>query len=107
MADFEELLGKIMGDPAQMENISRMAAQLLGGDSAEEEAPVSRGPDLSGLLGKIIPAARSENSDKAALIAAMAPYLKPSRREKLQKALQISRVARIAGLAFGEEEGHV
>ena len=43
--------------------------------------------------------------DKAALLSALAPYLQPERRARLQKALRLAGVLRIAGAALREEGG--
>ena len=102
MSEFEERLNRILSDPAEMEKISRLAAQLMGGEgSAESDAPPSAGggiPDLNGILGKL--GSVGGKNDKAALLAALSPYLKPDRRQKLQKALRLAQAARIAGVAL-------
>ena len=48
---------------------------------------------------------RSPGNDKKALLEAMKPYLSEKRRQKMDKALKIARLARIAGIAMGETEG--
>ena len=68
--------------------------------------------DLGDTLGGIDPgmilkltklmAGSSEKSKNAKLLHALGPFLSQKRREKLQKALQIARIAGMAELAFAE-----
>lgn len=99
MSELEDMLGKILGDPGEMEKIAGLASQLFGGEKEEQSA--SSGPDLAKMMGKLMQSS-SGSGDKAALVAALGPYLKPERRRKLEKALQISRIAGMAGIAFSE-----
>ena len=100
MSEFEDKLNHILSDPQEMEKISRLAAQLMGGgaDEGHGDAPSSPGggfPDLKGMLGSL-----GQRSDKTALLSALSPYLRPDRRKKLQKALRLAQAARIAGVAL-------
>lgn len=98
MSEFEDMLGKILGDPAEMEKIADLASQFMGGgDGQGEEKKSSSGPDLGALFSKL---SGASGGDKAALVAALGPYLKPERRRKLEKALRISRLAGIAEIAM-------
>ena len=102
MSEFEDKLNHILSDPQEMEKISRLAAQLMGGSAdGQGDTPPSPGgglPDLSGILGKL--GSTGGKSDKAALLSALSPYLSPDRRQKLQKALRLAQAARIAGVAL-------
>ena len=104
MGELEDMPGKILGDPAEMEKIAGMASQLFGGG---EEKGTPSGPDMGGMLEKLMRSS-SGGGEKAALVAALGPYLKPERRRKLEKALKISRLAGIAEIAMsGLGEGDV
>lgn len=112
MSEFEDMIGKILGDPAEMEKITQLASQLMGGGEEKEteqggKNAASPGPDMMKMMGKLF-SNSSSGGDKAALVAALGPYLKPERRQKLEKALKISRLAGIAGIAISEMgEGNV
>ena len=98
MSEFEDKLHAILSDPAEMERITRLAGQLMGGG---EEAP--DGATRQG-SGKLLRGAEGGGS-KAALLNALAPYLQPERRARLQRALRLAGVLRIAGAALREEGG--
>lgn len=107
MSELEDMIGKILSDPGEMEKITQMASQLMGGGQKEEKS----GPQMPDLgfdpamfagIGKLFSKANSGENDKTALLAAMAPYLKKERRDKLEKAMRISRLAKIAGMAMEE-----
>ncbi len=103
MNELEDMLGKILSSPDEMEKISKMASELFGGGG--NEAPRDSGmPDIGKMLGSLM----GSGGDKAALVAALGPYLKPERRRKLEKALKISRLAGIAEIAMnGMGDGNV
>ena len=101
MSEFEDKLHAILSDPEEMERISRLASELMGGGAAA--APPGDGPDgallrrLSGLLGG------AGGGDKAALLSALSPYLHPERQARLQKALRLAGMLRLASAALQEE----
>lgn len=103
MSEFEDKLHAILSDPAEMERISRLASELMGGERPAPEAPAG-GMDsallqrLSSMLGG------AGTGDKAALLNALSPYLQPERRARLQKALRLAVVLRLAGTALREEK---
>lgn len=132
MEDFEEKLNAILSSPETMGQIMALANSISGrpeGDaSAQGDAPPQDAPagaaqqtgDMLSLLQGLDPAmlskvaalyreyARGED-EKAALLAALRPFLRPERQEKVEKALQITRISRVIQAAFGlfREEHHV
>ena len=74
MSELEEKLNTVLNDPAELERISRLAAELMG-----------------------------DGGGKAALVAALAPYLHDGRREKLAKAARLAQAAHLAGAMLREE----
>ena len=101
MSEFDDRLRAILSDPSEMERISRLAAELMGGGA--EQTPPDDGPDsallrrISGLLGG------AGGGDKTALVNALAPYLRPERQERLRRALRLAGMLRLAGTAMREE----
>ncbi len=120
MGDFENMLNSILSNPKDMERIMGLARELTGDKPPEpepekpkrEEAHASPPPDLNGLtpgmlsaIGKILGELNKKDDGKAALIASMKPYVRPERRETLDRALKIARIARIARTAINELGG--
>ena len=103
MSEFDDRLHAILSDPAEMERISRLAAELMGGGGGgEPSAPAGGDGDLlrriGGLLGGM------GEGGKAGLLEALSPYLRPERRARLRRALRIAGMLRVAGTVLGEEE---
>ena len=105
MDSLEEQLGRILGDPAEMQKIAGLARSLIGGAPSGEAPPPPAGglPDLTRLM-----ASGGGPGREQALLAAMRPYLSQKRRQKLDRAMQLARTLRLARLAMeaGGGDGH-
>ena len=104
MGELEDRLNSILSDPGQMEKIAGLARSLMGGESA---APAQSAPDAGLLqkLGGLMAQNAQAPGREQALLAAMRPWLSEKRREKMDRALQLARMARIARIAMGELGG--
>ena len=118
MGELEDRINDVLKDPAQMEQIMGMARSLMGGESAGaglsgllqgladpgEGGGAAPDPGLMDRIGRLL---REENgrNDSRALLEAMRPWLSEKRRGKMDRALRLARVARIAGIALGEAGG--
>ena len=113
MAGFEDALNSILSSPQDMEKILGLARELSGSaesqpKEAPEPGPQSLGdldPKLMRVFGKIMGEFNSGADDKTALMASIKPYVRPERRETLDKAVKIARFARLARLAMSELGG--
>lgn len=107
MSEFEDRINSILSDPEEMEKISRMAAAMMGGgaEQGQESAPVQPDGELLQRLTKLVQRAGNGENDKAGLLRAMTPYLREDRRIRLQKAMRLAQLARLAGLAMEEYGG--
>ena len=119
MDEFEKTLDRVLSDPGELEKLTRLAGQLFGGGTQEAAPPEKQNgggmaeairslPDLGGVaekLGGLMGGGGGPKDDKAALIAALSPYLREDRRVKLQKAIRLARAARVAGFALNEFGG--
>lgn len=95
MEDMEEKILGVLRDPQQMEQIMAIAGNL-GLTQEEGDAP-----PVTELLQKFgAPDHRQE-----ALMHALAPYLKPQRRKKLERALRLAKLSHLAGFALQHETG--
>lgn len=109
MSELEDRINSILGDPAQMEKITRMAKALMGGEDSPQSAPDTPLPGLDGAmlnrLSRLMSDSGARDGGHQALLLAMKPYLSEKRRKKMEKALQLARFARIARIAAAEMEG--
>ncbi len=96
MDDLEEKLNSILSSPGSMDRIMQLAKSLTGSGEAPREAD-SPVPDAR-LMG-ILTSAVSEFSaagDTERLAAALRPFLSPERAERLDRAVGVARIARVA-----------
>lgn len=124
MGDFEEKLESILNNPQAMSQIMSLA-QSLGG-SAEQPAPPPSQPSppppsevsgpqldpqmLTGLF-SLLNQYNSGDDQRVALLNALRPFLKEQRHAKIDKAIQIARLSRMARMALelfrAKEDDHV
>lgn len=115
--DIGQMLQSVLGDPEQIRKITAMAQSLMSsetepGTSSIPEPVTSPGKTLgSGSEAKLLSALsgmmgqKGEQSRSAALLSAMRPYMRPEKQEKLDRAMQIARMVRIAGTVMREWGG--
>ncbi len=121
MSELEEKLNTLLSDPDAMAQVMDLAQnlqrQMDGGPAAPNGAQPppeqrSEGNDLSATLSKtiagldpallrrLLPVAaqlsRPQSSQTAALLYALRPFLRPSRQEKVERAVQLARVIHLA-----------
>lgn len=115
--DLAARLEAVLSDPAQMEKLSEMAkglfAQSSDGQGEGEQPPAEKPSEIPPMdtkflsaIGKAFAAGNGEKSRSTALLLAMRPYMKPEKQEKLDRALQVARMAHIAGAVMKEYGGH-
>lgn len=130
MNEWEEKLNTLLSDPDAMSQVVNMAQALsaqMGGNAPQGEgnaAPppqnASPPPDAGNpfsqlgsidpeLLQRLIPVIkqmnRSESSETSAFLYALRPFLKPSRRDKVDRAVQLARMIHLAKTFFNSQEG--
>ena len=109
MDALESKLNSILSDPGQMEKLAGLARSLMGGgEAAAPSAEAETVPGLDpALLRRIGLAMRGDGDDgrERALLLAMRPYLSEKRRGKMDRALQLARLARILRLTANEGGG--
>jgi len=117
VSELEDKINSILNNPQEMNKIMQMAASIMNG-SNEKDTSGAGGPDTGNALaslGGIDPAmlssigrliSRAESSfDKHDLLQAMKPYLSEKRREKIDKAIQVAKMAKVAQIALAEYGG--
>lgn len=126
MSELEDKLNSILSSPEEMEKVSKMAQSLFGGEAGKPE-PAAKNLDLAslaqmlpkdldlgslggmlpegldaGMLGKVMSSFGGQKSGNMAMLDAIRPHLAEKRQAKLAKAMQISKMAKIAQIAFTE-----
>lgn len=102
MAEMDDKLGAILGNPAMMQQIMAMA-QSLGQQAPplKEESPPSI--DLQKVMG--LTSQASIDSNQQALLTALNPYLPNQRLNKLEKAMRAAKLARVASTLLNSGGG--
>ena len=108
MSELEDGLNQVLSDPKQMERIANLAKSLMGG--GEQGSSADNSDFDAGMLQKISGLMRgdaaNDGKDKR-LLEAMRPYLSEKRRGKMDRAMKLAKMARLASLAateFGGDE---
>lgn len=104
MGEFEEKLNAILSNPEAMAQVASLA-QSLGQSQESAEAPPSPAPASGGeglfgldpaLLQKVLPLLTelndSRTGEREQLLYALRPFLKESRRDKVDQALRAARI---------------
>ena len=117
-ADLGAKLQEVLSDPARMEQLKAAADSIFGaaaahdapaqpaGESAPTPVPEGEARLLSAISRAFAASGAGESRSRStALLLAMRPYMRPEKQEKLDKALQIARMANIAGAVMQEYGG--
>lgn len=109
MAELEDMLNQVLSDPEQMNKIAGLAKSLMGGGDGStipsQNSPLPFDPKMMGKLQNIMGSSGAKSSSSEALLRAMQPYLSEKRRTKMDKALKLARMAKLAGFAMEEFGG--
>ena len=112
-SDLNAMLQSVLSDPEQMAKITQMAQGLMGGGgSGSEKREATAGPFSEGeskllsALGKTLGGGENGGRSRStALLMAMRPYMKPEKQEKLDRALKMTQMVRIAQAVMREVGG--
>lgn len=124
MNDWEEKLNTLLSDPdamAQVVNMAQTLSSQMGGNSLHSSDNAAPPPPDAGnpfsqfssidpeLLQRLIPVLkqmnRSESSETSAFLYALRPFLRPSRRDKVDRAVQLARMIHLAKTFLTTQEG--
>ena len=107
MDDLEQKIQSVLSDPAQMAQVLEMA-KSLGITLPEASAPPAEPPETAAQPEPPKPDAPPPMGGLAqrqeALLRALEPFLRPARREKIERALQIARLTNLAGGALRKKQ---
>lgn len=115
MADFSEMLNGILSNPQAMQQMMALAQSLglqgQGGQPQQAAPPAAppqqhpqvqqqfQQPDPAQLLQGFLQLSKQMGGDdrQLALFQALKPFVRPERAEKLDRAIQVARISRLAG----------
>jgi hypothetical protein len=100
MDDLEGQIRQVLNDPAQMAQIMGLAQSLMGGGSDSAAPPPPADGGLLGKLGALTGKPAASGGGQQALLQAIRPYLSEKRQRKVDRALQITRMAHLAKMAM-------
>ena len=106
MDDISEKLAELLNDPDSLNRVREMAENLLGGDSKKAESTPPPAADLGSLFGgdidpvqigkimSVMSRLKSGGDDsRAKLLLALKPHLSAPRREKVDTAIKLLKLA--------------
>ncbi len=113
MDDLQSKISAIFSSPESMEQIRNLAQSLAGGEQPQNAAPVFQRQDEPSLqmdprIMQVMTRAMSEfskPSEASALLGALRPYLSQERISKVDRAMNIARLAKIAKTIIPEFGG--
>ncbi len=110
MSALEDKINSLLSNPEEMGKLAKMAAKLMDGGLPENSAP-QKDPEESGLdpsmmatIGKVMKGLGGGGGGRKDLVSALCPYLEDSRRRRLEKAIRMAQVVKVAGSAFSNSE---
>lgn len=102
MPDLQEMLRDITANPQAMQQLMSLAQSLGGPPSPQPPAPAPQQNPMQ-LMQNLIQMSNqtgSLNPQQLALIQALKPFLTPERAEKLERAIQVANISRMASSSF-------
>lgn len=106
MGELEDSINQVLNDPLQMEKISNLARSLMGGggeNKGQEIPPFD--PKLMQKISGLMRDGGAKNSKDEKLLDAMRPFLSEKRRGRMDRAVRLAKMARLASIAAEEFGG--
>lgn len=101
MDELGQRLTQVLQDPSAMKQIMEMASAMGftpgGADAAQQQAMAE---DAAQQVTQLIARSEKQEHRQQTLVQALLPYLNPRRQARLERAVQLSRLSRLAGSAL-------
>ena len=109
MDELSSRINSVLGDPEQMEKITRLAQSFMAGTGNNDAPPKTDAAAMpeAELLNRVMRLMRTsgeKEKGERAMLEAISPYLSEKRRGKMEKALRIAKLVRMARIAMEERE---
>ena len=114
MSEFEERINSLLNNPEELSRLSNMARSLMEGglfsggqeqsSRSSQSAPAGPDPMLQKLMSGIAGLGGEKNSNTA-MLKAISPYLDEKRGRKLERAIRMAQMARVARSVLREYGG--
>lgn len=106
MDDLNEKLAGILNDPESMERVRKMAKNLFGDDTANQQAPkesadfgsLPSGEELQAIMSIMSKFNSQKQDERTHLLTALKPYLSEHRQEKADNAIKILKLLELLPL---------
>jgi len=105
VGELEDSINRVLGNPAQMEKITSLARSLMGGAEEEKADVPELDPKMLERISAVMGGGGMGGKDER-LLEALKPYLSEKRRDKMDRAVKIAKMARLAQTAalFGGKD---
>ena len=110
MSELEDKISNLMNNPGEMSKLMAMARSIMeGGESSPEDAG-EKGDAVGGLdpmITKLISGFSRHKDQKSStsMLRAISPYLDEQRGKKLERAIRLAGMAKVATQVFRESGG--
>ena len=118
MSEFEDRLNSILSSPEQMGKIMEIAKSLNGNTSnipdkeqvsekrqADQFGADNLDPKMLGLINRVMEEYGSGDKAKQELIRSLKPFLSPAKKDQLDRAYKLTRIAHVAKTVLSSMEG--
>ena len=96
-----EQITQILSDPGSMQQIMQIASAFGTSSDTTSQEPIH--DTIAAGLSQAFQEVRKKEEKQQALVHALLPYLRPSHKRKLERAIQAARLSQLAGTALRNE----
>lgn len=98
MDNISDQITQILNDPGSMQQIMQIASALGAAPDGADSEPMQKTITVG--LTQAFQKVKEKEEKQQALVRALLPYLRPSHKRKLERAIQAARLSQLAGTAL-------
>jgi len=100
--NLNDRIEQVLNDPESLKQISEIASAMGFLDQSQTmEVPA---PEITKNLSTVMEQLHQRDQKQENLIHALLPYLKPAKRQRLERAMQIAQLSQLAGAAISSDK---